>query len=150
MALRETPRFAFWLIVFGVIAPLLGYVSLSSYNPAQGLLWNVINQSVDIVFLHKPNPLACMSQDVSNILADAFTFFQRNNEYPCNEPVRVLYSHILLLSLTSIVVGIYYQMRGIELADVWPTEWTPFSQANVRNRGSDTTPEISDDQKPRS
>jgi hypothetical protein len=147
MALRETPRYAFWLIVFGIIAPLLGYASLSSYNPAQGLFWNLFTQSVDIPFLHKPNPLVCMSQGVSNLLADAFTFFERDNKFSCNEPVRVLYSHILLLSLASLIVGVYYQVRGIELADVWPTEWTPFSEANVQRRRADTTPEIADETK---
>lgn len=136
MVIKEVPGWARKCIVIGVLLPLGCFMLLKDYNPNQGLFANVVEQNVVIPFLWGQSPVACMSEDVQKIINGAFRFSEKSVSYGCQRNTEVPYRFIICMSLFMIVLGVYMYARGNQMANIWPTEWKPFDEKNVRKKGA--------------
>lgn len=133
MVIREVPAIGHWMLIIGLILPFLGYAGLSDYNSTQSFVWNAEHQVVVVPFLKGSNPLPCLSDSVRELVTVPFGFTYKP-EPGCTTKTIVPYSVILFLSLVFMLIGLYFHLRKHELANLWPTEWTPFDPNNAKKK----------------
>lgn len=141
MALREVPRWALWLVVLGLMLPLFGFVNVKSYAPERGLLWNISTQEVEVPFFKGPNPISCITKAINGAVTGKL-FGPDSTTYACHSPIYVSFFGLVIFSALLLIVGLYYQFRGVELPNIWPTEWTPLKAENVMKTGDSALPHI--------
>lgn len=144
MALREVPRWALWLIVIGLMLPLLGFVNIKSYAPDRGFFWNLSIQEVEVPFFKGPSPISCISKAINGAVAGKM-FGPDSTTYACHSPIYVSFFNLVIFSALLLILGLYYQFRGVEMPNIWPTEWTPLRPENVLKTGSSSLPSIADE-----
>lgn len=132
MVLKEVPGWARKCIFIGFLLPVLSFFLLQSYNEHAGLWENIRQQNVEIPLLKGQNPVACAREGIHKILNGAFGFDKAINSYDCQRATIVPYRFVCILSIFMIVLGVYMYARGNQLANMWPTDWKPFDEKNVK------------------
>lgn len=133
MVIKETPGWARWSLIIGFFLPVLSYMGLEPHNPGAGWLWNILNHHVRFSFLYGPNPFACALETIKIVVGTALQF-EVHRSYACNLNTVISYRYILIASGALLVLGLYGLLRGRDMANLWPTDWRPFSEEPVSKK----------------
>ena len=133
MVIKETPGWARWSLIIGFFLPVLSYMGLEPHNIGAGWMWNILNHNVHFSFLHGQNPLGCALETIKVVVGNALQF-ETHRSYGCNLNTVVPYRYILAFSAGLLVMGLYGLMHGRDIANLWPTEWKPFSEEAVNKK----------------
>lgn len=134
MVIKETPSWARWFIVWGFVIPMLSFVFIKQYDPRESLWWNLMRQETEFTFSKGQNPLVCINESLQRTVGGALGS-KVPPSYQCQRYTTVYFRNILFFSMTLMGIGFFGALRGRRLANTHPTEWNPFSEANVRKTG---------------
>ncbi len=122
--------FGRFMIIISIAIGIIGYFNQESYNSERGFLWNARYQTVSMPLLYGRNPLEC-----------AFDYFRKMIPNPtdesfrpvpgCDANTKIKYNKLLVFCILLFAWGAYFGFRNVSVANLWPTEWTPFSKDNV-------------------
>ncbi len=132
MVLKEVPRWARKCIGIGILLPIISFFMLQSYDAHTGVWDNMMRQNVELPLLKGQNPVVCMRESVQLIINGSLGFDKAISSYSCQRATIVPYRFVGMISIFMIVLGVYMYARGDQLANLWPTEWKPFDEKNVR------------------
>ncbi len=131
MSQYVVPRYAYWLVIFGVAAPIIGALGLQDYSQSLSLWGNISTKDVVIPLLWGQNPFVCIMEDVQKM---ASTVVQTNvpTSIGCNKPTTVPYLYLLVVSIFAMAYGGYKFTHPDQVTDKWPTEWRVYDKKSVK------------------
>lgn len=118
------------MIILSAVIGMIGFFNLESYNQERGFFWNARYQTVSAPFLYGKNPIECAFDSLQKMVPNP-TGESYRPKPGCDVSTKIKYSKLLVFCLLLFAWGAYFGFRNVSVANLWPTEWSPFSKDNV-------------------